>query len=200
MTAHLRVCDGGRIGVTCGVAQVHAYQWHIVGVARLDVGEMAVVVKQWARFSVGEETALESGKVGALLRRWLRRRLRRRLWLRWRGGFFSEEKKPHGAGNPVCLEFSRRQENVFFGDPWCPFYQTGPLPETLEKLAGNGLFRGPTQDELDSPHVCGTSQQGPPHATGTPNSISPYIERTNLDRRRSACSQGDDNGQFNPRR
>ena len=87
MTAHLRVCDGERVGVTCGVAQVHAYQWHIVGVVRLDVGEMAVVVKQWARFSVGEETALESGKVGALLRRWLRRRLRRRLWLRWRGGF-----------------------------------------------------------------------------------------------------------------
>ena len=57
MTAHLRVGDGERIGVTCGVAQVHAYQWHIVGVARLDGGEMAVVVKQWARFSVGEETA-----------------------------------------------------------------------------------------------------------------------------------------------
>ena len=75
MTAHLLVGDGERIGVPCGVAQVHAYQGYIVGVARLDVGEVGVVVKQWARFSVGEKTALESGKVGALLRRRLRWRL-----------------------------------------------------------------------------------------------------------------------------
>ena len=81
MTAHLRVGDGERVGVTCGFAQVYAYQWHIVGVARLDVGEMAAVVKQWARLRVGEETMLEAGKFLALAHRRLRWRLRQCLWV-----------------------------------------------------------------------------------------------------------------------
>jgi hypothetical protein len=63
---------------------VHAYQWHIAGVARLDVGEMAVVVKQWARLRV-EETTLEAGKLLALARRRLRWRLRWCLWVQRRG-------------------------------------------------------------------------------------------------------------------
>ena len=56
-----------------------------MGAARLGVGEVGKVVKRWARFGVGEKTTLESGKVGALLRRRLRWLLRWRLWLRWRG-------------------------------------------------------------------------------------------------------------------
>ena len=66
MTAHLLVGDGERNGITCGVAQVQAYQGNVVGVA-------------WARFIVGEKSAAESCKVGALLRRRLRWRLRWRL-------------------------------------------------------------------------------------------------------------------------
>ena len=52
-----------------------------MGVAGLGVGEVSEVVKRWARFGVGEKTALESGKVRALLRWRLRWLLRWRLWL-----------------------------------------------------------------------------------------------------------------------
>ena len=64
-------CDG----VTCGVAQMHAYQWHIVGVAWLDVGKVGIVLGRWVGCGVGQETALEA-REWALVRRRLRWRLR----------------------------------------------------------------------------------------------------------------------------
>ena len=64
---------------TSGVAQMHAYQWHIVGVAWLDVGKVGIVLGRWVGCSVGEETALEA-REWALVRRRLRWRLRWRHW------------------------------------------------------------------------------------------------------------------------
>ena len=44
VAAHFGVCELECNGVTCGVAQMHAYQGHIVGVARHDVGKVGIVL------------------------------------------------------------------------------------------------------------------------------------------------------------
>ena len=62
VAAHFGVCEFECSGVTCGVAQVHAYQRHIVGVVGHNVGKVGVVSGRWAGCGVGEETALESGE------------------------------------------------------------------------------------------------------------------------------------------
>ena len=59
---------------------MHAYQWHIAGVVRLDVSGMAVVVKQWVWLRV-EETMLEAGKLLALVCQWLHWQLHQCLWV-----------------------------------------------------------------------------------------------------------------------